>query len=37
VPAGQNNITDLYFWLSVPAGQEPRIYNTTIYVKEERE
>jgi hypothetical protein len=37
VPAGGNNITTLYFWLSVPAGQEPRIYNTTIYVKEEKE
>ena len=37
VSAGQNNITTLYFWLTVPAGQEPRAYNTTIYIKEEKE
>lgn len=36
VPAGQSNITTLYFWLSVPQGQDPNSYNTTIYIKEER-
>ena len=37
VPAGDENVTDLHFWLSVPAGQSPKYYNTTIYVMEERE
>jgi hypothetical protein len=37
VPAGENNITTLYFWLTTPQGQDPRVYNTTIYIKEERE
>jgi hypothetical protein len=37
VPAGQSGVTTLYFWLSTPSGQEPRVYNTTIYVKEEKE
>ena len=37
VPAGQNNITTLFFWLTTPQGQDPRVYNTTIYIREERE
>jgi len=37
VPAGTNNITTFFFWLTVPQGQESRAYNTTIYIKEERE
>jgi hypothetical protein len=37
VPAGQNNITSLYFWLTLPPGQESMVYNTTVYIKEERE
>jgi hypothetical protein len=37
VPAGGNEVTTLYFWLSTPPGQEPKVYNTTIYVKEEKE
>ncbi|NIO19433.1 MAG: HTH domain-containing protein [Candidatus Aenigmarchaeota archaeon] len=37
VPAGENNVTTLYFWLTVPSGQEPQYYNTTIYIMEEME
>lgn len=37
VPAGQNNVTTLYFWLTLPPGQTPKVYNATIYIKEEKE
>jgi hypothetical protein len=37
VPAGTTNITTLYFWLTIPSEQDPKAYNTTIYIKEERE
>ena len=37
VPAGTSNITTLYFWLTIPSGQDPRAYNTTIYIMEEME
>jgi hypothetical protein len=37
VPAGENNVTTLYFWLTIPAGQDPKYYNTTIEIREEME
>jgi len=37
VPAGENNVTTLYFWLTIPVGQDPKAYNTTIYIMEEME
>jgi hypothetical protein len=37
VPAGENNVTTLYFWLTIPSGQDPQYYNTTIYIREEME
>ncbi len=36
VPAGTYNVTNLYFWLNIPQGQEPRTYSTTIYIREEK-
>ena len=37
VPAGEENITDLHFWLHIPQDQNPKFYNTTIRLKLERE
>ncbi|UCC91969.1 MAG: VCBS repeat-containing protein [Candidatus Aenigmatarchaeota archaeon] len=37
MPAGTSNITTLYFWLTIPGGQDPKDYNTTIYIMEEME
>ncbi|MCK4335319.1 MAG: right-handed parallel beta-helix repeat-containing protein, partial [Candidatus Aenigmarchaeota archaeon] len=37
VSAGTSNVTTLYFWLTIPSEQDPRDYNTTIYIMEEME
>ncbi|MEM2117233.1 MAG: DUF2334 domain-containing protein, partial [Thermoplasmata archaeon] len=37
IPAGENNITTLYFWLNVPFGQEPKIYTTSVFIRMEKE